>query len=376
MKNKKKRSKRKFNFFFYFVCGLLLFAFVISLGSVGPSVNKKPSSSQTESPGNETEPPSTPTYNGVIPKGTYTVDLSRTDLVDLSIDREGVRWVKFEGYETAEEVLDIVAGPLDAGIELWCYEGCGSCYNYGDGETLKIEVVEEIEVTEEEFNAFMYDVGLFDEMSETPDEPETPSIPEYKGYIPAGEYKLTTVVGDELHLTAKDDEDGDPIGWFTHNSSIELHDLVFEGSSVLVQDAILGDYYAYAEVGDTIEVLVDFAVTEEEYNGFWQYFESCDSDIPTYNGVIPLGIYKVVTVEGDGFTIAPEDEEGLPVLWFSRDDSSLLWTIEIYDGEISIADDTGDYGIYLTVGDTFQVKKEIEVTEEKFNAFMHYFTPQ
>lgn len=111
--------------------------------------------------------PDAPTYNGYIPKGTYTIDLSRTDLVYLLLNKceagedipifsyneytQGIFICVWAGYNTFPSVLlELVFRELDD----------GSIYFEERRGTVTIEITEEVPVEEGTFNAFMHNFTL------------------------------------------------------------------------------------------------------------------------------------------------------------------------------------------------------------------------
>ena len=93
-----------------------------------------------------------------IPKGMYTIDLSRLDLKNLTIKKKGTRWVRFKGCNT-EEVLHASGSSKGGYISLRCDLGIYLCEHYTEyysGETLEVEVVTTVEVTKEQYIAFMH----------------------------------------------------------------------------------------------------------------------------------------------------------------------------------------------------------------------------
>lgn len=98
--------------------------------------------------------------------------------------------------------------------------------------------------------------------------------------------------------------------------------------------------------------------------------------IPTYNGVMPLGKYKVIAVDGE---VSIAIGNGLDTFFTYENDGVVVTmggAIEFFDGALWFMEPNGDYDKTATIGDVIEVTYEYPVTEEQFNAFFHYFTPQ
>ena len=207
----------------------------------------------------------TPVYNGVIPTGDY---------VYLTDERQ----IPEEGFcimETTDSEGDPIAlpdwftynGTSCFGIETIPSYKCADLY-YGDdyrniplnaGE--RITVTCELEVTEEQYNAFMQH---FTPVAAS-DAPDTPT---YNGYIPKGTY-----------LFANEVEPMD--GWFV----IERDFIWFSTNIIDIRGAMMELYEGAADCydltggeswtigpGNTIEVLDDLEATETEFNEFIKVF--------------------------------------------------------------------------------------------------------
>jgi hypothetical protein len=220
--------------------------------------------------------PDAPTYNGYIPTGTYTIDLSRTDLVAHLINKyeagedipffsyneytQGTFICVWAGFNTSPSIpLELVFRELDD----------DSIYFEERSGTVTIEITKEVPVEEGTFNAFMHN---FTFVGAT--EPDTPDTPTYNGYIPLGKYVLTTEeIIEELWLEPEPygSEDISCFKCSVGNLPICNYITIAHGTGVIAGWMNDGRSVSLS-VGDTIEVIEQVEVDEETLNLFMHYF--------------------------------------------------------------------------------------------------------
>ena len=372
MKNKKKSFKKRSNFIFYFICGLLLFAFVISLGSVRPfSNNKDPSSSDTDSP-SLTDPPSTvpetPTYNGYIPLGKYVLATDEvTEELYLEPDpycSEDIPCFKCSVGDLPIYNLINISDYLGFAIG-WMTDGSYTSLSVGD----TIEVIEQLEVDEYTYDVFMHYFTFVEEIE--PDTPETPTTPEYNGYISTGIYTIDLSRDDlmELELNGVNDY------FYKYGNDEGGHLCVLIncnlGDATLL-DLCLDNDYGYAawdtpEGTVTIEITRDFECTEEEFNAFMHNFTPVSA---TDEFVIPTGTryyhwgegsYNDFSIEEDEPFFIYEGKNGVGIRNYEDENDVGLTTELIFEDGSTLANIGYEY--------TIEITREVEVTEEQFYEF-------
>jgi hypothetical protein len=198
--------------------------------------------------------PDAPTYNGYIPTGTYTIDLSRTDLVAHLINKyeagedipffsyneytQGTFICVWAGFNTSPSIpLELVFRELDD----------DSIYFEDRSGTVTIEITKEVPVEEGTFNAFMHNftfVGATDKYVIT-----TGTRYYYWG---EGSYRDFSIEEEEPWFVYNG-KNGVGIRNYESDSDMGVTtELVFEGGSVL---KLNGEY--------TIEITREVEVTPE-----------------------------------------------------------------------------------------------------------------
>ena len=214
--------------------------------------------------------PDTPTYNGYIPLGKYVFSANpngeNLDLGEQYDEENDEYWTYPDWFTTIDS-----EGELRTCFGVYCSSDSeeAECYYNPDfmdfliGDGTEVTVITEIEVTEEQYNAFMYYFTFVGTV-----EPEEPDTPTYNGYIPKGTYLFANEV---------EPMDGCfPIGrdfvWFsTNNMDIRGATMeLYEGSADCFD--VLGENSWSIGRGNTIEVLDDLEATETEFNEFMKVF--------------------------------------------------------------------------------------------------------
>lgn len=212
---------------------------------------------------------SDPTYK-VIPLGKYVfhpnseadLELSIAEWYDEVNDYYNLYPDWFTAYVESEErtITGFGMHCTFETSEVECYYSQDDWLDFYITDGTVITVITEIEVPEEQYNAFMQ---YF-----------TPYTPEYNGVIPLGTYTLVRkdVWADEDAFDIIEDGDGNPLAdWFTINGKGYFGIDYYEYSCDMYYNQT--GYFCDSFEGDvTIEVTREIEVTEEQYNEFIKVF--------------------------------------------------------------------------------------------------------
>ena len=220
-------------------------------------------------------------------------------------------------------------------------------------------------------------------------ENSTSNIPTYNGYLPLGTYTIDLDRGTELVSFGLFDEDesgfiripenGKPHAWLDlavdpeYESGVFMDYGCYEGC----------DECTYWETGaHTFEIIKEIAVSEKD---FYAFMFDCGlikempdipdtPDKPVYNGYMQLGKYTINThasTEEYSFMFELGD-------WFIAYDGETPRSCFGLDGGAGFFEAYyGDYDCFeIDDGATIEVTRDVEVSEDNFNLFVTYFTPQ